>query len=419
MTRKPRATPRTVSRWLSEGIAPRTFERLVDTLAPSKATAARWRRDGIPEKTLRAIKPPAPQVAPRPATVARWIDEGIPARSFERAVRTLAPTPRVADRWRREEAIPVRALAPLAPRPKRPKTPPKPAPKPRRAAVVSRWLEEGIPERTFETLVSELAPSKATAQRWRRAGEIPAARLEAIAFQPKPRPKRPKRPKAPREPVPTLEVQPEPRAPEPEVLSPEAYREALEQREAEEQHEEAAREAALLEEEEAELPPEALHTLLEHERAAREALEAELARRDEASERAAIEAEGTRYDEEEEEDEDEKVLAPEDCYPLPTKNLEFFKSHDRTDLEGITKIHYDPETGRILGTDDKGRAVAAYLFTNEDGQPKQGPDSLRWALARDLGEYVAEVNRVLRERYGDSTMRGAFGCFSLPERKAA
>jgi hypothetical protein len=118
-------------------------------------------------------------------------------------------------------------------------------------------------------------------------------------------------------------------------------------------------------------------------------------------------------------DESEGPAPPEDVYPLPSRRMEFFEEHDRTDLEGVTEIHWDEKTGRILGTNDQGETVAAYLFTNEDGQPKAGPDSLRWALAKDLEDYVAHVNKVLRERYGDSTMRGAFGRFHLPERKAA
>lgn len=118
------------------------------------------------------------------------------------------------------------------------------------------------------------------------------------------------------------------------------------------------------------------------------------------------------------EEEEEEAAPAEDVYPLPVRRLDFFRDHERTDLEGITKITFDPETGRIYGIDDQGRKVAAYLFTNEDGQPKQGPDSLRWALAKNLEGYVAEVNRALRERYGDSTMRGAFGRFTQPGRAA-
>lgn len=118
-----------------------------------------------------------------------------------------------------------------------------------------------------------------------------------------------------------------------------------------------------------------------------------------------------------EEDADE-VAPPEDVYPLPVRRLDFFRDHERTDLEGISKIHFDPETGRIYGTNDLGQKVAAYLFTDEDGQPKRGPDALRWALAKNLQEYVAEVNRQLREKYGDSNMRGVFGRFTQPGRAA-
>lgn len=118
------------------------------------------------------------------------------------------------------------------------------------------------------------------------------------------------------------------------------------------------------------------------------------------------------------EDEDDEFLPPEDVYPLPVRRLDFFREHERTELEGVSKITFDPETGRIFGTNDQGQKVAAYLFTNEDGQPKQGPDSLRWALAKNLEGYLAHVNRVLRERYGDATMRGAFGRFTQPARAA-
>lgn len=139
----------------------------------------------------------------------------------------------------------------------------------------------------------------------------------------------------------------------------------------------------------------------------------------EAAERAAIQEEerAPRPVPLAEEDEDEEA-SPEDVYPLPVRRLDFFREHERTDLEGVTKIHFDAETGRIYGTDDQGRKVAAYLFTNEDGQPKQGADSLRWALAKNLEGYLAHVNRVLRERYGDATMRGAFGRFTQPGRAA-
>lgn len=56
--RKPRATPATVTRWLREGIAPKTFERLVEDLAPSARAARDWQRKGIPERVLRELKPP-------------------------------------------------------------------------------------------------------------------------------------------------------------------------------------------------------------------------------------------------------------------------------------------------------------------------------------------------------------------------
>lgn len=68
--RKPRARPATVERWLRKGIPGRTFDRLVQELAPSESTARRWAREEvIPERVLRGLKPPrrpAPPPARRP-----------------------------------------------------------------------------------------------------------------------------------------------------------------------------------------------------------------------------------------------------------------------------------------------------------------------------------------------------------------
>lgn len=311
---KPRASRSTVQRWLREGIAPRTFERLVRDLAPSKGTGARWAREGrIPERALLSIKPP------RPAPV------------------------RVA-----------------------------------RAATVHRWLEKGIPARTFDRLVRELAPSKSTGARWRREGIIPAMRLEAIAFEPvrKPKKKR-KRPER------YVELPPAPLPPIPVDATAEELERAREEIEEARAEVEQARADAFAE---------------------REAIQAE------AAERRPVKAERPFEDEGAPE-----PPGPEDCYPLPSRKLDFFRAHDRTEMEGITGIHFDPVSGRITGVDDKGQKVAAYLFTEENGQPKSGPDSLRWALAKDLEGYVAHISRAIRERYGDSTMRGVFGCFDMPE----
>jgi len=105
----------------------------------------------------------------------------------------------------------------------------------------------------------------------------------------------------------------------------------------------------------------------------------------------------------------------EDTYPLPTRDLAFFREHERTDADGVTHIRFDAATGRILGKNDLGQTVAAYLFSDESGQPKSGSDSLRWALATNLDEYVSHVSRQLRERYGHITLRGSFGRFSMPD----
>jgi hypothetical protein len=105
--RKFRARPSTVERWLEEGIPERTFNRLVDELAPSASTARRWQRDEvIPERVLRAIKPPRPPAAARPKPRAR------PAPERRRPVAKAPP------------ARPVRE----PPRPKRPKRPKAEAP---------------------------------------------------------------------------------------------------------------------------------------------------------------------------------------------------------------------------------------------------------------------------------------------------
>jgi hypothetical protein len=140
--------------------------------------------------------------------------------------------------------------------------------------------------------------------------------------------------------------------------------------------------------------------------ATRPAVEAE-----EDIERLAIQAEAKEAEKAKEELEELK----EDTYPLPTRDLAFFREHERTDADGVTHIRFDAATGRILGKNDLGQTVAAYLFSDESGQPKSGSDSLRWALATNLDEYVSHVNRQIRERYGYATLRGSFGRFSIPD----
>lgn len=153
--RKPRATPRTVQRWLREGIPERTWEKLVDELAPSPSTARRWRREGvIPEARLREIKPPAPRRAPPP------------------------PPPRRPE--------PPRAKA-------KPARPVKPAPTTRRERVIEKWIDDGIPEDVFERVIEELAPDEDVAEQWREEEAIPVARLRRLEKIPRPRRPKPTR----------------------------------------------------------------------------------------------------------------------------------------------------------------------------------------------------------------------------------
>jgi hypothetical protein len=286
-------------------------------------------------------------------------------------------------------------------------------------STVRRWARDGTPRIRHEDL-------RAVERRSEAARTAARVRIERQAIAEAPRRPPPRKPPR-REPEPRYEPAPAPRRIE---LSPREQKQVAAQRKLAQK--EISRLRAIAKPKKAtkprkpkrpKPPPPDLDVLEDEigeeldEEVVR--LEQEIQDEIEAAERLAIQEEERAPKPAPLIEEDEEEAAPaEDVYPLPVRRLDFFREHERTDLEGVTKITFDPETGRIYGIDDQGRKVAAYLFTNEDGQPKQGPDSLRWALAKNLEGYVAEVNRAIRERYGNSTMRGAFGRFTQPGRAA-
>lgn len=175
--RKPRATPRTVSRWLREGIPEKTWSKLVDGLAPSPATARRWAKEGIPEARLRELKAPPPKPKAKAPPKRR------------------APQPVAAAPARRPAARPSPAHVPER------------APKTRRERTIKQWIDDGIPEDVFERVIEELAPDEDEAEQWREEEAIPVARLRRLEKIPRPPRPKPARFIAPEAPKPVLSAE--------------------------------------------------------------------------------------------------------------------------------------------------------------------------------------------------------------------